>query len=455
MKDALWVAPSPGERKDALIGCNNVVKKSFKANFTPIQRQFFESEFFQPITIQAEADWLLNHDEDGQTYESFWRSFMLGGQSVEVGHRRPTRPQTVIGTRSSKSAITTPHKSKTICIVPLGSLPKTDECLGGKSFMVWLKSFCNMFFKKAKVVILPSMSVEETKCQYRVNQLTGKFQLRASDIITHLKKVKPSYAYCVIALTMIDLYPKPSWDFVYGLASSNDGVGLFSLARYDDIFYETWTQGKDVVRNNSDGSLDYSVFGNPILRLDGSSFQVCSKLLFRACKVMSHEICHMFGLKHCIWSACVMNGSNHLQESDRRPAFLCPVCLRKLQTILGFDLVKRYKSLRAWATEKFWEEFVYIEEKPQVQKSSKTGPSWARRSSLPDVTHSTVSSRKKQVKKIVASKPNLETIFASPPNQSESDKQKNAIKVAPPPLDSFSRFQQWLDDAITYLAEES
>ena len=84
---------------------------------------------------------------------------------------------------------------------------------------------------------------------------------------------------------MIDLYPKPSWDFVYGLASSNDGVGLFSLARYDDIFYETWTQGKDVVRNNPDGSLDYSVFENPILRLDGSSFQVCSKLLFRACKV--------------------------------------------------------------------------------------------------------------------------------------------------------------------------
>ena len=40
-----------------------------------------------------------------------------------------------------------------------------------------------------------------------------------------------------------------------------------------------------------------------------------------------------------------MNGSNHLQESDRRPLHLCPVCLRKLQFSVGFDVVKRYQAL--------------------------------------------------------------------------------------------------------------
>jgi archaemetzincin len=40
-----------------------------------------------------------------------------------------------------------------------------------------------------------------------------------------------------------------------------------------------------------------------------------------------------------------MNGSNHLQESDRRPLHLCPVCLRKLQFSVGFDVVKRYEAL--------------------------------------------------------------------------------------------------------------
>ncbi len=41
-----------------------------------------------------------------------------------------------------------------------------------------------------------------------------------------------------------------------------------------------------------------------------------------------------------------MNGSNHLQESDSRPLSLCPVCLRKLQSGIGFDAVARYHRLQ-------------------------------------------------------------------------------------------------------------
>lgn len=32
--------------------------------------------------------------------------------------------------------------------------------------------------------------------------------------------------------------------------------------------------------------------------------------------------------------------------SNRRPLHLCPVCLRKLQWSIGFDVVKRYEALR-------------------------------------------------------------------------------------------------------------
>jgi archaemetzincin len=62
-------------------------------------------------------------------------------------------------------------------------------------------------------------------------------------------------------------------------------------------------------------------------------------------KVLTHETGHMFGLAHCIYFSCLMNGSNHLQESDRRPLHLCPVCLRKLQFSVSFDVVKRYQDL--------------------------------------------------------------------------------------------------------------
>jgi archaemetzincin len=53
----------------------------------------------------------------------------------------------------------------------------------------------------------------------------------------------------------------------------------------------------------------------------------------------------MFSLAHCIYFRCVMNGSNHLQESDARPQFLCPVCLHKLHSSIGFDVVLRYERM--------------------------------------------------------------------------------------------------------------
>jgi len=69
-------------------------------------------------------------------------------------------------------------------------------------------------------------------------------------------------------------------------------------------------------------------------------------MLRRSCKVLAHELSHMFGIKHCIYFRCLMNGSNHLAESDARPLHLCPVDLRKLRHSIGFDVVERYRRLR-------------------------------------------------------------------------------------------------------------
>ena len=54
----------------------------------------------------------------------------------------------------------------------------------------------------------------------------------------------------------------------------------------------------------------------------------------------------MFGIEHCIYFRCVINGSNHLAEADARPMHLCPVDLRKLQWSVGFDVIERYRRLR-------------------------------------------------------------------------------------------------------------
>ena len=60
---------------------------------------------------------------------------------------------------------------------------------------------------------------------------------------------------------------------------------------------------------------------------------------------MAHEITHMFGVRHCVHYKCLMNGSNHLEEAEKKPLYLCVICLRKLQSNIKFDIYERYLKL--------------------------------------------------------------------------------------------------------------
>ena len=60
-------------------------------------------------------------------------------------------------------------------------------------------------------------------------------------------------------------------------------------------------------------------------------------------KVTCHELCDLLGLGNCRWLRCLLQGALSLDEAIRRPLDLCPICLRKLQHLLGFRLLERYK----------------------------------------------------------------------------------------------------------------
>jgi archaemetzincin len=151
-----------------------------------------------------------------------------------------------------------------------------------------------------EVKALSPVSITAGDFASRTNSMTRRRQILTDDVLRWLKGKLPADGFCLLAITMEDLYPEPSWNFVFGQASLNEGVGVYSFARYDPPFY-----------------------GEP----RGKDYQAL--LLHRSMKVLTHETGHMFGLTHCIYFHCVMNGSNHLRESDRRPLHLCPVCLRK------------------------------------------------------------------------------------------------------------------------------
>ena len=195
-----------------------------------------------------------------------------------------------------------------ICLQPLGSF-STEQ----SELLSVLQRFGSAFFG-LEVQLLPVLSIDGTVTTRR-NRFTGVLQLKTRDVLPLLARRAPQDG-CILGVTAHDLYPHDTWSFVFGEALVDEGVGVISIARYDPRFY--------------DRSAD------PVL------------LLCRSCKVLAHEAGHMLGMLHCVFFNCLMNGSNSLAESDRRPLHLCPVDLRKLHWSLGFDVVDRYRCLLAF-----------------------------------------------------------------------------------------------------------
>jgi archaemetzincin len=126
----------------------------------------------------------------------------------------------------------------------------------------------------------------------------------------------PNDAICTLGVTLGDLYPEPSWNYVFGEATFSKRVGVYSLARYRAKFW------------------------------GGRETPASRRLaMLRSFKVLAHEAGHMFSLAHCRRFECLMNGSNSLEEMDRAPLELCPVCLKMLTYNLRFDVRSRYRRL--------------------------------------------------------------------------------------------------------------
>jgi len=186
------------------------------------------------------------------------------------------------------------------------------------------------------VKLLAEVPLAKLKCDTRyhtVSEGVKRPQLHVPGIFTFMKNVIPDDAYCVLGVTMVDLYPKESWNFVFGRALLQDRIGVFSFARYHPYFF-TCAKIIDV---------------STLQELTSNEYQL---LQWRAIKVLTHEIGHMFGLQHCVYFSCIMNGSNNAEEGDWVFTFLCPVCLRKLQFAIQFKFLARYKGLMKFFQER-------------------------------------------------------------------------------------------------------
>ncbi|KFF08141.1 archaemetzincin [Chryseobacterium luteum] len=175
------------------------------------------------------------------------------------------------------------------------------------------QEYLNKYFQlETKVLpVLPDNIVPKTA---RRIFREGQEQILAGYVLDNvLIKRKPKDAVVVMGITEKDLFPKPEWNYVFGQASYEEGVGVTSIYRFS---------GGHVSDANFNESLE------------------------RLIKISSHEIGHMFGISHCLNANCVMNGTNSLSETDYHFARACSLCQQKLNSSLHYDHKKRLLDLK-------------------------------------------------------------------------------------------------------------
>jgi archaemetzincin len=277
-------APQPlvgGGQPDGLLA--RWVKKRIYRSVSPLDEQGFAR-----LTPQNAAGWYGLFREPIQSVE-YYRA------------QHPVRP--------------TPQRH-TLVLQPIGPMSGEQRAL-----LSTLKEYCEAFFQ-LPVRIEKPLPLSLARAWMRPKRgshpgaSAGEGQYNAGEIVDRvLAPCLPEDAAAYLGITMADLWAD-DLSYVFGLGSLEKRSGVYSLCRYDPRF---WGHAK----RPQDAKL----------------------MLRRACRVLNHEVGHIFGLQHCVLYKCSMNGGNSLADMDATPLDYCPVCHRKLLWNIGCDGSKRYEDL--------------------------------------------------------------------------------------------------------------
>lgn len=210
-------------------------------------------------------------------------------------------------------------------------------------------------------------------------------QLNLNDILDAAIELLPKDAYAFLLLVDHDLYEDDDDDFCCGRAYGGSRVAVVSSSRYHpDLDIDTlidrehmWPASHCLAYINMmcDGGYHAGKVPKPppkqptsqsdqptpmgaaveaALSKASAPVDVDGLWLSRLLRTTSHELGHCIALDHCIYYACVMQGTAGMSEDVRQPPYLCPVCLEKLSRGVlnvkpGLDkqqyIVDRYTAL--------------------------------------------------------------------------------------------------------------
>lgn len=229
------------------------------------------------------------------------------------------------------------------------------------SVLSHLCRFCEQFFHGMTVQVAPSIDLSQiNRLTRRVHHATNREQFLVSDIRKFLKSKRSWRVFCTLGVTVADLYPSPEWNFVLGEASMGEGCGVFSFGRYFNS-----ATAPAATPSTTNAAVEIEEGEREQLKNLWVLMRVCTLCyddhyqkgiliwrplpipfsFFFSPQVMSHELCHIFGLKHCYYFNCAMNESASIAKAATQPLFLCPICLRKMYKVIRFNPLERYRQM--------------------------------------------------------------------------------------------------------------
>ena len=214
-------------------------------------------------------------------------------------------------------------------------------------------------------------------------------QLNLNDLLDAAIEILPDDAYALLVMVEHDIYEDEEDDFACGRAYGGSRIAVVSGARYNPILDAVQRIERDHAwpashcekymqscceaaedENNAGGRMDGLEF-TATVDLTSSNGPVISPMqaavsahaaiptlirtpsaaalyglwLGRVCRTASHELGHCFGIDHCVYYACAMQGTASVIEDARQPPYLCPIDLAKVLRATGADEKDRYKAL--------------------------------------------------------------------------------------------------------------
>ncbi|KAM8764580.1 LOW QUALITY PROTEIN: archaemetzincin-1 [Rhynchonycteris naso] len=289
----------PRALKDALMSTDLALWQLYASTFSPAERLFLDEAYNPQRTlfcvplIHTAFDWLLSCPEVPKDFETFQAT-------LQAGRQAPTR--------------------KHIYLQPI----EGSEGPVAGALLDSLRSFAETFFLGLQVRCLPSVATATIHCASQSRD-ADRLQLHTDGILSFLKNSKPGD---MLGVTLSDLYPCEAWSFTFGTFLPGHHVGICSFARFSGDLLQGASRAPGPAQSAAD---DHKT----ALWAAGQTMCFSALGMVQCCKVGPRALCHLLGPGSCGWLRCVTQGALSLEEAVR-PQDLCPICLGKLQHLLGF-----------------------------------------------------------------------------------------------------------------------